>query len=149
MAALVLASRCLLIPNKLHRGRDQWNLIFAASTRLKQLAAQPDMDNPRAILLLVYQHCEPPMTLPKGAEHMPSSVSKALLAAKQAGLEVWQVPSPPLHTHDTCFLTCREGFGELLMQFFKTAKMSSFQIIMESQSYVHVYPALTWLFFCL
>ena len=49
------------------------------------------MDNPRALLLLCYQHAEPPLRLPRPAAGGASPLTDALKAAQAAGMEFWQV----------------------------------------------------------
>ena len=55
------------------------------------MAEDPELRDPRAILLLAYQHDEPPMRLPRRITSAPSPMMEAMRAAIKAGLEVWQV----------------------------------------------------------
>ena len=52
---------------------------------------QPDVKDPRAVLLLAYQHQEPAMKLPRRITGTPSPLMVAMREAIKAGLEVWQV----------------------------------------------------------
>ena len=52
---------------------------------------QPGLKDPRAILLLAYQHREPPMSLPKRITREPSPLMEAMRTAIMSGLEIWQV----------------------------------------------------------
>lgn len=51
----------------------------------------PELKDPRAIMLLAYQHQEPPMRLPKRISGTPSPLMVAMREAIKAGLEIWQV----------------------------------------------------------
>ena len=52
---------------------------------------QPGLKDPRAILLLAYQHQEPPMSLPKRITRERSPLMEAMCTAVKSGLEIWQV----------------------------------------------------------
>lgn len=68
-------------------------LLRSGSMREQQLARRPELDNPRAILLMCYQNLEPPVKIPKGALRSGAPVMAAFSAAKKAGVEFWQVGS--------------------------------------------------------
>ena len=60
---------------------------------------QPGLKDPRAILLLAYQHREPPMSLPKRITRERSPLMEAMRTAIKSGLEIWQVgTSCQIHT---------------------------------------------------
>ena len=63
----------------------------AAWLRNRQMREQPGLKDPRAILLLAYQHREPPMSLPKRITCERSPLMDAMHTAIKSGLEIWQV----------------------------------------------------------
>ena len=65
--------------------------VHAAYMRARQMRSNPELKDPRAIMLLAYQHQEPPMRLPKRISGAPSPLMVAMRAAIKAGLEIWQV----------------------------------------------------------
>jgi hypothetical protein len=58
---------------------------------MRQLQRRSGLDNPRAMLLLCYQHDEVPFRLPRGSQSSPSPIRDAMSRARRAGLEIWQV----------------------------------------------------------
>ena len=65
--------------------------VHAAWKRARQMRFDPELKDPRAIMLLAYQHQEPPMRLPKRISGAPSPLMAAMREAIKAGLEIWQV----------------------------------------------------------
>ena len=65
--------------------------MHAAWLRNRQMREQPGLKDPRAILLLAYQHKEPPMSLPKRITRERSPLMEAMRIAIKSGLEIWQV----------------------------------------------------------
>ena len=65
--------------------------VHAAYMRARQMRLNPEVKDPRAIMLLAYQHEEPPMRLPKRITGAPSPLMIAMREAIKAGLEIWQV----------------------------------------------------------
>ena len=99
------------------------SVCCAAWERQRQVGRNPELRDPRAILLLAYQHTEPPMRLPRAVTSKPSPLMVAMRAAIKAGLEIWQVLSWPWSAQPFCSprnvcnpgreqtLTCAYGFG--------------------------------------
>jgi len=68
------------------------HLAATGTARARQLAKQRGaVDNPRAMLLMCYQHDEPPVKVPRGALKSGGPVMEAFSAAHKAGVEFWQV----------------------------------------------------------
>lgn len=68
------------------------HLAATGTARARQLAKHCGiLDNPRAMLLMCYQHDEPPVKVPRGALKSGGPVMEAFSAAHKAGVEFWQV----------------------------------------------------------
>ena len=65
--------------------------MHAAWLRNRQMREQPGLRDPRAILLLAYQHREPPMSLPRRITRQRSPLMEAMRMGIKSGLEIWQV----------------------------------------------------------
>ena len=81
-------------------GHTDRQALHAAYMRQRQMKANPELRDPRAIMLLAYQHQEPPMRLPKRISGVPSPLMVAMREAIKAGLEIWQVRPEPFLSHE-------------------------------------------------
>ena len=75
----------------LRAGFNGRHCMHAAWLRNRQMRERPGLRDPRAILLLAYQHREPPMSLPRRITRERSPLMEAMRAAVKSGLEIWQV----------------------------------------------------------